>query len=130
MLRVLPVSLLLSISTRFVGGTCHWRNASIKGRLPLHGDIKFCQLGIESLDLLLAHDGNTKSDTENYYLRRSQAHKTRKKSFIVTNRRPSLELQTIQPSFMQKNGGLRASKQPINSRSDLINSSIAKTSDF
>ena len=53
-----------------------------------------------------------------------------KKSFIVTNRRPSLELQTIQSSFVAKNGGLHASKQPNNSRNDLINSSIAKISDI
>ena len=52
------------------------------------------------------------------------------KNFIFTKRRPSFELQTIQPSFVAKNGGLHASKQPINSRSDLINSSIAKTSDI
>lgn len=51
------------------------------------------------------------------------------KSFIVTKKGPSLELQTIQPSFVTGNGGLHASNQSINSRSDLINSSIAKTSD-
>ena len=33
------------------------------------------------------------------------------KSFIVINMRPSLELQTIQSSFLAKNGGLLASKQ-------------------
>jgi len=48
------------------------------------------------------------------------------KSFIVTKKGPSLELQTIQPSFVTGNGGLHASNQSINSRSDLINSSIAK----
>ena len=42
------------------------------------------------------------------------------KSFIVTKRRSSLELQTIQPSFDTKNGGLHANNQPINSRSDYI----------
>ena len=52
------------------------------------------------------------------------------RSFIVTKRRPSFELQTMPPSFLTKNGGLNASNQPINSRSDLSNSSFAKPSDI
>ena len=49
------------------------------------------------------------------------------KSFIVIKRRPFLEQQTTQPSFDTKHAELYASNQPISSRSDLINSSIAKT---
>jgi len=51
------------------------------------------------------------------------------KSF-VTKKGPSLELQTKQPSFVAENRGLHTSNQSINSRSDLIKSSIAKTSDI
>lgn len=50
------------------------------------------------------------------------------KSFIVTKKRPSLELQTIQPSFVTENRGLHDSSQSINS--DLINLPIGKTSEI
>lgn len=50
------------------------------------------------------------------------------KSFIVTKKRPSLELQTIQPSFVTENRGLHDSSQSINS--DLINLPIGKTGEI
>ena len=51
------------------------------------------------------------------------------KGFVGAKSRPSLQLQAIQPSFITENRGLHASNQSINSRSDLINSPIAKTSE-